>query len=313
MELTRYIGATANFEQLLSEIETSLGTNLYGPDGEASVMGATGIFDFTVGLTAGQITTLDSTISSHVGSTAWEAPCHRICDDVSNVIAEKPIYAINYKTELEPEIIYTPVFIIGDVGATAGLLERTEYYRDFVDNDNKGTIVLQVEETYIIDDSEVGADHTRKPVLSRTKTWKYYMDDGTIDETVSKSKTKLYNTRTKRHKEGVKRRTNVIEQLIDNVGTAGILAAMAGATAGFTSEEDAHVKLTLLQERDADEFSSWTTSGLGSLTSVVTNDNDTDWLDLVIPDFAHTQALVPWMIGLTLRYYIVEKLKGNIK
>lgn len=305
MEIIKQID-NFKIEQLQYEVELALSLKLDDTDGFISSGTNSVTFDFIVDLTSGEQTTLDTTVTNHVVDNDWEEACHRICDDVDPVIAEKPIYNINYKTELESGISYTPVYTIGDIGTQSGLLEKTDYYRDFVNNDNMGVLILTVEEEYTFI-TESNVEYTRIPVSSRTKYWKYYMDDGTIDTTMIKSKVKKYDTRTKRHIEGVKRRTNVIEQLIDNVGLAGVLSGV------FTGATDAHTKLTDLEELHANAFTAWSSSGLGSLTESILNDTDTTWLSSTVADTPYTQAMCPWMIGMTFKDYISEKLKGNVR
>lgn len=212
--------------------------------------------------------------------------------------------SINYKTELKDRITYTPVFIIHKSGAKAGLLDRTEYYKNFVDSNNKGDLILIVKEDYEIDNSDESLAYTARPVLSRIKSWTFYKEDGS--SVLLKSKSKLYDTRRKRKIEAERRRNNVIEQLIDSVGLAGILSGV------FTDEYDTYDKLTALQELHASSFVGWVSSGRGSLTTVIEDDTTTSWLDTVVADTPQTQAMCPWMIGLTFRHYIQEKLKGNI-
>ena len=252
-------------------------------------------------------TALDAIVSGYT----YVDSIYEIEEDIEDSIIGKSAVAVNYKSELKDGIGYTPVFTIHDQGAFAGLLDKTEYYRGFVDENNKGTLVLVVEENYTIDDSEVGLDHTAKPVLDRTKTWKHVKkSDGTLEETPgkgNKTKPKQYDTRRKRHSEGVRRRDNVIEQLIDNVGLAGVLSG------AFTGVGDAHDKLTALQELHASSFTGWKSSGRGSLVGVIQTDTTTAWLDNTVADTGATQVMCPFMIGLTFRAYIQDKLKGNIK
>ena len=243
---------------------------------------------------------------------------YEISEDVEGTIKNKPFLHINYKSELKSGVNYTPVFTIHDQGQFAGLLDKTEYYRGFVDENNKGTLVLVVKEEYTIDNSDVTLDHTAKPVLERVKHWKHVKkSDGSVESDSSKvkDKPKKYDTRRKRHIEGNRRRDNIIEQLIDNVGLAGVLtyATTAGAGGGFADVSDAHEKLTTLQELHAAAFTGWRNSGRGSLTGVIQSDTTSTWLDDVVPDNATTQAMCGWMVGITFRAYIQDKLKGNIK
>lgn len=219
----------------------------------------------------------------------------------------KDVLAINYKTELKTGVAYTPVYTIAYEGLEAGLLTKTEYYKDYVDVNNQGTLILEVNEAYVIDDSEPTLPNSAKPALSRTKTWKWYKTDGTIDESNTKVRPKVYDTRRKRHIEGNRRRINIEQQLIDNVGLAGILSG------AFTNEDDAYNNLVALQELHASAFSAWLNSGRGSLYNDITNDSTTAWLNTVVPDTPQTQAMCPWMIGKSFREYIVLKLEGSIR
>lgn len=233
---------------------------------------------------------------------------YEIENDVEDVIAyNKDVHSINYKTELKSGIAYTPEYVIYTSGSHVGHIEKTNYYRNYVDENNKGDLVLVVEETYVMDDSDLTLNYTARPCLSRTKTWKHVkISDGLVDDVNIKTRTKLYNTRRKRRIEAIRRRENVIEQLIDHVGLAGVLSG------SFVDADEAYDELTSMQELHAASFEGWISSGRGSLIDVVQNDATTTWLDDVIPDNPTNQAMIPWMIGLTFRAYIQEKLKGNI-
>ena len=261
---------------------------------------------FDVELSAGDKTILDGIISAHtIIDNGYE-----IEDDVDVQIKGKGVLSINYKTELKSNVAYTAEFIIHFSGLNAGLLDKTNYYRDYVDENDKGTLVLVVEEVYTIDDSEPTLPHSAKPAVERDKTWKHVRkSDGVPEDNSSKQKVKnkKYNTRAKRHKEGNRRRQNIMEQLIDHVGLAGVLSG------AFSDEQDAFEKLTQLQADHSAAFSAWKNSGRGPIYDDVTNDLTTAWLNTVVPDNASTQAMCAWMIGMNFRTYIVDKLKGNVK
>ncbi len=248
---------------------------------------------------------LDDLVANHIIDSPYE-----IHSDVVPSLKQKDVIAINYKTELQDGIAYTPEFIVhAEAGELMGLLDKTNYYRNWVDDTNKGTLVLVAKEVYIMN-SDPSIPNSAVAPLSRIKTWKYARENGELDEINKKSRPKKYNTRRKRHKLGINKRNNIIEQLIDNVGTAGVISGT------FTDELDAHSKLTALLIADSAEFIGYKESGLngvGTIYDVVLNDTTTTWLDSVIPDNATTQAVIPWMIGLDLRDYIISKLKGDIK
>ena len=228
--------------------------------------------------------------------------------DVDDSLSEKDILSVNYKTELKNGKFYTPVHIKHKEGINSGLIDKTEYYRNYVDDANKGQLVLVVSEVYVIDNSEQTLPNSAKPSLSREKTWKHVKNGSSSpDENKKKSKSKLYNTRTKRHKEGIRRRENIMEQYIDHIGIAGVLCG------AFSGEEDAFNKLTSIQTLHAAAFTSWINSGRDPLYTDLSNDSTTSWLNNVVPDNVNTQAMIPWIIGKDLREYTIEKLKGNIK
>lgn len=264
-------------------------------------------YTFSIGTSSGSTfsyeSALDTLIFNHDGVTEYGK--YRVLLDVED--NGKDFKSINYKSELKSGVSYTPIFYFHYEGEFAGILEKTEYYKNYIDKDNKGTLILIVEEDYVIDNEDTTINYSARPVLSRTKTWKWVKDDGTIDETNVKVKPKLYDTRKKRHVESVARRENIVQQLIDHVGLAGVLSGV------FSDSSDAYDELTTLQEFHSNSFSGWVASGRGSLISVIETDTETTWLDSIIPDTPTTQAMCGWMIGLKFRDYIQEKLAGNIK
>lgn len=248
------------------------------------------------------------------------ASTYEIQDDVENSILDKAYLHINYKTELKTNVSYTPVFTIHFSGINAGLLDKTQYYRGYVDDANPGTLVLEVEEVYIIDNSQPTLPHSAKPALERDKTWKHFKkSDGLPEADVAKQKikNKKYNTRRKRHIEGNRRRDNIMEQLIDHVGLGGVLTYVStptpGSDGGFPDEEDAFDKLAAIQKLYSASFAVWQNSGRGDIYDDVLNDTTTAWLNDIVPDNGTTQAMCAWMIGLDFRTYIIDKLKGNVK
>jgi len=244
---------------------------------------------------------------------------YRIEEDVNNAVLLKGVTNINYITELNTLVSYTPEYIIHDTGVKSGLLDKTNYYRGYIDLENKGELILVVEEVYNMDTSDNTLNNSGNPPINRTKTRKYVKKDGTLDEVNTKIKSKKYNTRRKRHKEGIKRRENIKEQLIDNVGLASILSGI------FISESDVHEKLTLLLEKHSSAFDAWQQSSRGTLYNDLLNDFDTTWLSNIIsnetnqPEPQRTVIApieftsVAHMMDISLRTYIISKLKGDIK
>jgi hypothetical protein len=244
---------------------------------------------------------LDSILKNHTS----ESISYRLLED-SDPSLNKDFKSINYKTELKSGIYYTPVYNIYTSGKYAGFLNYTEYYRNYVDSTNKGELVLIVEEEYQLDYSDDYYEHSARPVIGRTKTWKWVKTDNSIDTVNIKTKSKIYDTRVKRRIEGERRRQNIIEQLTDNVGMAGVL------TGTFNGEIHAHEMLTILLEEHASDFTGWKTSGLGSLVDNINSNTSSTWLNEIVGDNPLTQQVLPWMIGMSYREYFIEKLKGNI-
>lgn len=217
---------------------------------------------------------------------------------------KKPVLDINYKTEVP--VKYHEVVVKHFSGDRCGLVDKIEFYRDWGGPNEQ--VVLREVHTYTIDDSDPTLPFSARTALNQTKTIEHVLQaDGTFDTFNTKTLFKLYDTREKRHVEGIKRRKNIEEQLIDHVGLAGVLSG------AFADENDAFNKLTQLRVDHSAAFGAWLDSGREPLYTDVTNDTTTSWLDTEIPDTPQTQAMCDWMIGLDFREYIVDKLKGNIK
>jgi len=300
MELTYNISQTVNSKVNIDRLQYDVEDISSDVTHISSVNGVITIYSSTE-LSQEQVSSIGQAVSSHEGSPI---PKHRIEQDTEE---NKGFLSINYKTELKDGISYHPVYTIND----DGLLEKTEYFRGFVDENNKGELVLQVEEVYDVNE-DVSIPKSAREVNSREKTWKHYRTDGVLDEKKKKRRPKKYDTREKRHKEGVRRRANLEEQLIDRVSLAG---SLSGAFVGSNSDEiksDAYNKLTTLQETHSSSFSAWRNSGRGSIYNDLSNES-ISWVNIVVPDTPSTQVKCPWIIGMTLKGYMVEKLKGEIK
>ena len=113
----------------------------------------------------------------------------------------------------------------------------------------------------------------------------------------------------KRNDEGVRGRNNIINILVGHTGMGGVLSG------AFSDETDANNKLISIMEYYADLISSWIKTGQGTLIENMIDDSilEHNWLDTVVPDTMQTQMMTPFMIGITLRDYIVDKLKGIIE
>jgi len=246
---------------------------------------------------------LDGLISAHVPSVEEDEPL--IFNIVNSHVKTKEFHDINYKTELLTNKKLHPKFFLTD----DGLLEKTEYYDGYQDDQNKGVLILLVEEVYVLNPAQSSLDKTAREVVSRTKKRKYANDSNDASKFHSKTKdsSKVYETRIKKEKEGKKRRENVVGKLTENVGLAGVLSGT------FTSSEDANEKLTSLLSDHASALSVYNKTGRGTIQTDIQNDVSNTWLTNTVSDNASTQAMCPHMIGMKYKDYIKEKLKGNIK
>jgi len=224
---------------------------------------------------------------------------------VSNDIKNKNIIDINYKIELKSNVKLHAVHRFTDDGFSS----LSEFYNGYIDSNNKGELILIVEETYDTHPNDSLLNPTARRVISRTKTRKWVNGDGDIDTLNVKVTTKLYDTMNKRNDEGVRRRNNIINILVGHTGMGGVLSG------AFSDETDANNKLISIMEYYADLISSWIKTGQGTLIENMIDDSilEHNWLDTVVPDTMQTQMMTPFMIGITLRDYIVDKLKGIIE
>ena len=227
---------------------------------------------------------------------------YKLYELVNLQVKRKNVKDINYITELKSGIKLHPVQSL----TNSGLLEKTEFYYGFTDLTNKGELILTVEETYTTQEADSGLTPTARTVVSRDKTRKWVKMDGTIDEDNVKITTKKYDTSRKSNAEGSRRRTNIIDVLSSHTGLGGVLSGI------FIDENDANDKLTLIMEDFSTAISTYIKTGRGSLFELMENDVTHTWLDSVVIDTPYTQAMVPYMIGMDLRTYIIAKLKGII-
>jgi hypothetical protein len=229
----------------------------------------------------------------------------------------KDALSYNYIYELLNGYWFTQIQTFVMEGSDTGCLIDTKYYRNYVDDNNVGELILTVAESYTMEEDD-RLFNSQKKALIREKYWTLVKNDGTEDTVKIKTKTKEYNSRLKSHREGNKRRINIQEQLIDNVVLAGLLSGI------FTSEDDAFNKLVELQDTHNDSFSVWLNSGRGSIYDDITNDTNHTWLDSVIcnqtnqpptprAEIGPIELITPWMMNMSMKSYIVEKLKANIK
>ena len=172
---------------------------------------------------------LDTAIADH-DPIALAYP--RILDLVNPEIKKKDFRDINYMTELIDGVKLHAVHTIGD----SGLIDKTDYYHNYVDAGNPGDKVLEVTEIYVTHADDAALNPTARRVISRTKTREWVMTDDTLSNT-TKVTAKIYDTGRKRNIEGVRRRDNIVNILAEHTALAGILSGT------FTDENDANDKI----------------------------------------------------------------------
>jgi hypothetical protein len=234
------------------------------------------------------------------------SPGHALINDLVNPgINTNDHRDINYKTQLKDGISLHPVHYFSD----DGLIEKTELYLNYLDEQNKGILILVVDEVYTLNQNQIDLPKTAREVIARTKVRKWNIDEQDADAFNVDTKTtiKKYDTRRKKSDEGYRRRKNVIDRLTENVGLAGILSA------AFTDENDANTRLIELLAIYSQQYNIYKEVGSPDMHNAIDVDAVTTWLDTVVIDNAYTQSMCPWMIGMTFREYIKDKLNGDIK
>lgn len=208
---------------------------------------------------------------------------------------------INYKIQLASgETLYDKMTFSKD-----GFLEVTEYYYGWVDAQNPGSLCIKVEEFYTTEPSQAQNDPCVREIIQREKIWTYYNNDGSVY--AEYTKVKKYDTRQKKSSEAIRRRQNIVDSLLENLATAGVLSGT------FFDSEDAKESITALFNTHSKSMNAYEKSGRGPIFADIQNDLDNTWLSDLVADNPMTGAMVPWMVGSTFRQYIIDKLKGLVK
>ena len=224
---------------------------------------------------------------------------------VNEHLQSKYFHDVNYNTELSTGNRLHKVHEY----TNDGFILRTKAYDGYVDEQDKGVLILVVEESYQTNPDQAEVHPTARETISRNKIRKWANDEGDESKFHSDYKTtsKLYDTRKKKSDEGFRRRANVIDMLSENVGLAGVLSGT------FIDGEDAFNKLTTLLATHSTAFSIYKQTGRGDIFTTILEDTSNTWLSATVLDTPYTQGMCPWMIGMTFRDYIIDKLKGLIK
>lgn len=211
---------------------------------------------------------------------------------------------INYKTELVTGIKLHPVFTFG----ITGLLEQTIYYKDYIDDNDKGEEVLKAEITWVIDNDETIP--SAKSIISR-ETKRSWMNKEGNYSSKTKISPKKYDTKDKKNDAGSRMRLNLRRDAEYKIGTALFFADISTNGGNTLNPTDV---MTNFLEHYTKAFYTWHITGKGTLYDDIQNDSETfhNWLNWIIPDTPETQALIPDSIGMTIRAYSVDKFKGLI-
>jgi len=228
---------------------------------------------------------------------------YKIYNLVNKTLFDKDFRDINYRTELKSGIKLNGVYQYSD----DGFVIHTDLYNNYISPADMGELIVCVSESYTTDPNDISLKPTARRVISKIKTRSWIDLEGNTDSVNTKITNKLYDTFQKQNAEGKRRRENVVNIMSRNVAIGGIFSG------AFSSENDANEKLISLMEQYSGGFGSYNKTGQGSLFEDILNDVSNTWLSVTVADTPQTQALVPFMIGLTLRNYIVDKLKGIIK
>lgn len=244
---------------------------------------------------------------------------------------KKEITAINYKTDLKSGIRLNPIFDF----TNDGLLENTIYY--FEDKP-----VLKVSEMYTYNALDLQNDNmmlSKKAIHGRVKKWQYYFEDGTLDTSdddngrsgedrlTSKEKSKIYESVIQGLTVGNKRR-HVIQMSFSE--RAGICLVLLGIFPGPKEVQDDMRRLSSVYSSSFQEYQKY---GTEDILENITNDTTFTWLNITFPTnlqldqmeqgqvISSTQkTIIKSMIdlyslqniqGMTIRKYMIEKLKGN--
>jgi len=241
-----------------------------------------------------------------LGTYAAEVADGDVCCTAEAVIVELAQYSsmdhtvINYITDLKSGCRLHKVEQIG----VDGLIGLVEYYHNYVDENDKGTLVLKVEHNWTADESEPIPAARTITEREKTRTWK---DTKGNDHKNKKVTTKKYDTRKKQNDEGQRRRDNILHQLQSNCAA---IMLMNGTSPDV---DDAEVKLTDVFESHNAAVNTYLKSGKGSIYDDITNDSTFTWFDTVVGATAqgYLGLDASWATK-TMREYIVDKFKGLV-
>lgn len=237
---------------------------------------------------------------------------------------QKEIIAIDYKNELRSGIRLIPKFYF----TNDGLMDKTVYYW----NDRP---VLQVEEIYTYNLQDVADESvpiSKRGISKREKTWRYYFDDGTLDESNDQD---TYKIKYKEYDDlqglsvGQKRRFNIKYTLSNRAGTALVILGV------FLGPKDAENSMREISATYGSNFNEYEKYGTENIFDDIETCDIYSWLDTYIPtsqdvnnmvlagmisesqknemEYAFNLYDLESLRGMKIRNYFIEKLKGNLK
>lgn len=276
---------------------------------------------------------------SHAGYTEVTDPIllaklrgkHYIQTIADPTVLEEDHRSINYETELRTGISLDKYFILNNDGTLH------EFYRD---DDRDGVVNKCIHIDYIYeynpDDLAMGLAPSLVQVIKKTKVWCYYLEDGvTLDNSddlagrtgtqrvTSKEKVKYYHTTQERLEMGSKRRKNLEVIASEKMATAFVLLGV------LPSQADGIGKAKEIASFYSNDLTEYRDHANDSVFNSITNDAQFPELDTIFPDQATIDAMpepqksqlngaialygLEDMRGKSIKTYVVEKLKGEVK
>ena len=271
--------------------------------------------------------------NGHLG-LAWEEvavyenpdPKHLLKTLVVPSQYDKEITAINYITELQSGIRLTE-----DVTLTNdGLVKETIY--SYKDGEEKRPVVM-VSEKYEYRNTDLEFFPAERGMYSREKKWQYYFENGMLDtnEENTKVRYKIYETNRQILEVGLKRRTNITRVLSEKVGAILVILGIFVDDENSTAKKKAYDELRKLSREFSTDFTEYKSYATTELYGLIETESSLPWLDAFVPTKeqligsgkteeeatvfqSYIDALeLNDMQGNTIRYYFIEKLKGNVR
>lgn len=250
---------------------------------------------------------------------------HLIRELVTNYAKKKDLISINYKTDLKSGVRLDPIHYF----TNDGLLEKTMYLHG-----SKPVLLVSEEYEYNqADEANSEMPISKRGIHNRTKTWRYYYEDGTLDETNTegtyKEKSKIYKTDIEGLVVGGKRRHNIQIILSQRAGTLLVIMGV------FQDSKQVKDAMRAVSNTHSTAFTEYEKFGTETIYDEISNDTTHQWLNTYIPTNQDLTNLVTAgqmsatqeamlknafayydltnIQGMTIRQYFIEKLKGNTK